>query len=103
MKGSITGTFRRIGNTCMPPYAPWSTAHDGELPVSPHQLPISPWGVMGSCCPQADWSGSPVHEDAGEVLHGRTHLSHPLTGVGQGRRSGLTLDADPGQALPGPV
>ena len=49
VKGSITGTFRRIGNTCMPPYAPWSTAHDGELPVSPHQLPISPWGVMGSC------------------------------------------------------
>lgn len=49
VKGSITGTFRRIGNTCMPPYAPQSATHDGELPVSPHLLPMNPWGVMDSC------------------------------------------------------
>ena len=45
----MSGTFQRIGNTYVAPYAPQSTTHDGELPVSPHQLPISPWGVMGSC------------------------------------------------------
>jgi len=83
----------------MPPYAPWSTAHDGELPVSPHQLPISPWGVMGSCCPQADWSGSPVHEDAGEVLHGRTHLSNPLTAAAAGNPA--TLKENPSAGFRG--
>ena len=43
----MSGTFRRIRNTCLEPYSPLSTAHDGEVPVSPHQLPISPWGVYG--------------------------------------------------------
>ena len=43
----MSGTFRRIGNTCLEPYSPLSTTHDGEVPVSPHQLPISPWGVYG--------------------------------------------------------
>ena len=49
VKGSITGTFRRIGNTYLAPYAPQSSTHDGELPITPHRLPMNPWGVMGSC------------------------------------------------------
>lgn len=36
----MSGTFRRIGNTYETPYTPRSTAHDEELPVSPHQLRI---------------------------------------------------------------
>ena len=52
---------------------------------------------------QACRSGGPVHEDAGEVLHGRTHLPHPLTGISHSRRGGLALDASLGQALPGSV
>ena len=49
VEDGMSGTFQRIGNTYVAPYAPQSATHDGELPVSPHQLTISPWGVMDSC------------------------------------------------------
>ena len=45
----MSGTFQRIGNTYLAPYAPQSTTHDGERPITPHRLPMNPWGVMGSC------------------------------------------------------
>ena len=53
--------------------------------------------------PQAGPSGGPVHEDAGEILHGGAYLHHPLARVGQRRSGGLTLDPGLGQAVPGAV
>ena len=49
VEDGMSGTFQRIGNTYVAPYAPQSTTHDGELPITPHRLPMNPWGVMGSC------------------------------------------------------
>ena len=49
MEDGMSGTFQRIGNTYLTPYAPQSSTHDGELPITPHRLPMNPWGVMGSC------------------------------------------------------
>ena len=49
VEDGISGTFQRIGNTYVATYAPQSTTRDGELPITPHRLPINPWGVMGSC------------------------------------------------------
>ena len=49
VEDGMSGTFQRIGNTYLAPYAPQSTTHDGELPITPHLLPMNPWGVMGSC------------------------------------------------------
>ena len=49
VEDDMSRTFQRIGNTYVAPYAPQSTTHDGELPITPHLLPMNPWGVMGSC------------------------------------------------------
>ena len=49
VEDGISGTFQRIGKTYVAPYAPKSTTRDGELPITPHLLPMNPWGVMGSC------------------------------------------------------
>ena len=49
VKDDMSRTFQRIGNTYVAPYAPQSTTRDGELPITPHLLPMNPWGVMDSC------------------------------------------------------
>ena len=48
VEDGMSGTFQRIGNTYVAPYTPRSTTHDGELPITPHRLPMKLWGVMGS-------------------------------------------------------
>ena len=48
VEDGMSGTFQRIGNTYLAPYAPQSTTHDGELPITPHLLPMNTWEVMGS-------------------------------------------------------
>lgn len=61
VEDGMSGTFQRIGNTYLAPYAPQSTTHDGELPITPHLLPMNPWEVMGS------WEASSAPRSAAQA------------------------------------
>ncbi len=52
---------------------------------------------------QACRSSGPVPRGCGRVLHGRTHLPHPLTGIESQPPRRPRRDAGLGQALPGSV